>query len=197
MSNNSIEKLKELTRESHKKVEEKMDSHSVLQPDFSHQEYLHFLKKHLEAYQLLEPLLMKKLNHSGAETWSKFFTSRLADLEADLGILQHEELGVTKWQQESLHFYLGMLYVLKGSSLGGMMIYKKLLNTSKSWKESPEFLFFKPKSENPMEDWQKFLATLQNSIDNISEYEDLKRGIDTAYQIFCDSAEHCLADQDA
>jgi heme oxygenase len=197
MSSNSIEKIKGLTRESHRKVEEKMDSHRVLQPDFSYQEYLHFLKKHLEAYQLLEPLLMKKLNQSGSETWSKFFTSRLEDLESDLGILQLEALNAQKWEQESLHFYLGMLYVLKGSSLGGMMIYKKLLNTSKSWKESPDFLFFKPKSQNPMEDWQKFLATLQNSIDNDIKYQDLKRGIDTAYEIFCDSAEHCLADQNA
>ncbi len=118
-----FENLKAQTKTAHDELEASID---LLSPGFSKSDYVELLKKFYGIYSVVERELRKT---KIAEHYSDRFKTPL--LKQDLLALGLSESDIQKIPQirinlplENLNFFLGMLYVLEGSSLGALILTK-------------------------------------------------------------------------
>jgi len=179
--------LKSQTRKDHSFTEQVMEAKALFSEDYtleSYQKHLtHLLKAHMVIDALIKPhkalLANNQLHH----------TSRVAELKKDLSQLQqsgHLSLDKTESHDMELADLVGLLYVVKGSLLGGQIIGKKLLDHFKRWSldEKPSF-YTLDHSDITHQEWASWCAKIDDLPRNQAFDTKAVSAAKKAFAIFC------------
>jgi len=141
---NLTEQLKEATKKIHAKTETAMDAKALFSPFYTIEAYrlhlTHLYKAHTLAFELISN------NENLLPTASLLPENRCADLKQDLNLLNCAtepiiSMQVNDFELELAHL-IGLIYVVKGSELGGHIISKQIEKHHTRW-ELPAAHFYK------------------------------------------------------
>jgi heme oxygenase len=132
--------LREATREAHEALESITYGDRILDGSLGVGEYRRLLEWQRRSYGALEPLV-GRVRGKNYRYRSRFDHS------------------VPTSPQLTLPEQVGLLYVLEGSSLGGSVIYRKLLENPRLAGEAP-FTFYHQQAEWGVRQWRSFLGYL-------------------------------------
>jgi heme oxygenase len=179
--------LKSETRKEHSFTEQVMDAKALFSENYELQHYkqhlVHLLKAHLVIDALIEPynsLLSKhQLEHQ----------SRVAALKKDLYDLQEPidlSVGISKNIQLDVPDLVGLLYVVKGSSLGGQVIGQKLQKHFERWSipQKPHF-YSLDNSNSTLQTWSTWCSTMDALPKNHEFIASTVAAAKMAFDIFC------------
>jgi len=152
--------LKNSTKDLHDRLESVSYAQQIMSKQLSLQQYYEIIYKNYLIYKQLEPRLNKNLTKIGQLFPQRFTSRRLKDLENDLKYFKSTKKKSPsttpfKISEKDAAAWLGVLYVLEGSRLGGNVIVKALKDNP-NLKDVPEFHFYQQKEINIRDRWVNF-----------------------------------------
>lgn len=173
------EKIKETTKSNHLSVEKKLII--MIQSVKNEEQYAKLLNLFYSYFGGLELRINNHLDLSYLPDYEhRRKTKALVDDLTNLGVNIPELATKNDLPEINNHYQaLGALYVIEGSTLGGMIICK-MLAKQLGWKDYTRISFFNGYGDQTMSMWQKFKQSLDEPI--YSEKHDII--IDAANQTF-------------
>ncbi len=177
--------LKNSTRHLHSELEKVSFAHEIMSKQLNAQQYHELLCKNYCIYRKLEPQLNDALVRIGKLFPQLFYSSRCQDLKMDLNYFSQKKEKIKnkykfKLEEKNTAAWLGVLYVLEGSRLGGNVIVKALKNNP-HLKSIPEFHFYQQNNIDISSRWgalQKMLS--QDTLSN----KDIQIAVNAATHTF-------------
>lgn len=180
MNQNSLsEYLKENTKEFHDAVEAKFESRKIFDKSYTLNDYRKIINFNYLFHLNFENKTFDKISETTSQAIQLETRRKLHLLEKDLKNLEIEknrlnESITVNTEAEAM----GILYVMEGSSLGGNVIKKQLL-------QNPEFIdlefhYFGCYAEKTSENWKNFKEVLDAQF-HPSQYEEVLAGTKKAY----------------
>lgn len=156
-----LEKLRNATSQSHTYLESLPVSVSIMKPDVSNKEYVHYLQLMHDVVADAEDNIFPALQHIVPDLDER---AKKHFLEQDLELLGISKRTDSKPLSASISdistgFALGIMYVVEGSSLGGRVIYKNI-NTALGHNAEKGARYFAGYGGQTGSHWKKFLDTL-------------------------------------
>jgi len=175
--------LKEETKRLHAQTEKSLNAKRIFSADFRVNEYVEILQILYTSHLVLENLL-ENISDPTLRTFCKSYYNALhpqikKDLEYHDATLEQDT--VLKTIDTNDLNALGILYVLKGSSLGGKYIYKQLQDTSE---EKFSIQFYKASSSQSLEEWKTFCDALEDLDLSPEETNQVVDGAKLAFKTF-------------
>ena len=186
-----LQVLKSSTKHLHDRLERVSYAREIMTKELNVSQYYDLLWKNYLIYKDLEPRLNKGLTKVGQLFPQNFVSRRLKDIESDLSYFPNHKMRVIsenkfKINKKNAAAWLGVLYVLEGSRLGGNVIVKALRNNP-NLKSIPEFHFYEQKNVDIRKRWMTFQSSVQDTVimeDNVSvTIEAANMTFDYFYQI--------------
>lgn len=177
--------LKNSTRHLHNELEQVSFAHEIMSKQLNAQQYHELLCKNDYIYEQLEPQLNDALAKIGKLFPQLFYSSRCQDLKMDLTYFSQKKEKISSehkfiLEEKNAMAWLGVLYVLEGSRLGGNVIVKALKNNP-HLKSIPEFHFYQQHNIDIRSRWIAFQKILSQDV--LSD-EDIQVTINAANQTF-------------
>jgi len=184
------ELLKEETKSLHAQTEKSLNAKRIFSPDFTLEEYQEILCILYAAHVALESRLDTIKDPLLFEFYQKHYQPQYPLIKKDLdhlGATDSAKGYVTKFNITDTQA-IGVIYVLKGSSMGAKFINKQLENTTAEW---PRFSgeFYSVSASQTMEDWKNFCSSLENLNFSRKEIEEVVEGAREAFRTFIRSSE--------
>jgi len=177
--------LKEETKILHAETEKSLNAKRIFSPDFTVQEYVHILNILYMAHIALENKLENISNPNLLKFYKEHYTPHYPLIKQDLENLNAHTIGNNFSYGIKINDLnaIGVLYVLKGSSMGAKFINKQLEETTAQW---PQFSgeFYKASSSQSMEQWKTFCTSLESLDLNPEEINQVVDGARFAFKTF-------------
>jgi heme oxygenase (biliverdin-IX-beta and delta-forming) len=175
--------LKEETKRLHAETEKSLNAKRIFSADFRENEYVEILRILYRSHQVLE----NQLDSISAPSLAAFYRSHYSPLHLLIKKdLAHHDSSIesdTILQTIDTNDLnaLGILYVLKGSSLGGKHIYKQLRDN-----RGGEFSlqFYKASSSQTLEEWKAFCESMEDLDLSPEETDQVIDGAKLAFTTF-------------
>ena len=181
--------LKKETRTHHSFTEQQMNAKAIFSEEYSADAYKNHLEQLLNAHTIIDHVAQQHL--AAIESFNLQYISRVNDLKYDLKSLNHpinfdkEHISVSL-KITGLAQLIGMLYVVKGSQLGGHFIGKKIDQHLKRWSiEKPQKFYKLSDAETLNAHWQAWCKHI-NKLSTGPSFN--KEAIDSAkitFDVFC------------
>ena len=167
--------LKNSTKHLHDELEQVSFAREIMSKKLSINQYHELLRKNHTIYKQIEPQLNSALLNIGKLFPQNFHSSRLSHLKKDLTYFPHQKNKNNTQHtfilnEKSTAAWLGVLYVLEGSRLGGNVIVKALKNNP-HLKSIPEFHFYQQENINIRNRWMAFRNAAKQEIQSDQEVE--------------------------
>lgn len=181
------ERLKKETRKEHTNTEGMMNAKAMFSDDYELITYSRHLTHLYKAHLLVQEYI--KRNKHILPSIDLLPADRTKDLEDDLVHLKHDTLPVNITLKDKTLFttlpeLIGLIYVVKGSELGGNVIGKQIEKQRIKWNTAPAKFYKTVEQDELMNDWKSWCE----KINHISSSEQFKNSaIDSAkvaFQLF-------------
>jgi len=175
--------LKEETKRLHAETEKSLNAKRIFSADFRVDEYVEILRILYRSHIILENQFDNISDPNISQFVSKQYTPLHPLIKKDL-----EHYKAALGQDTILQTIdtndlnaLGILYVLKGSSLGGKYIYKQLEDSSDN---NFSVQFYRASSSQTLEEWKTFCESLEHLDLSPEEANQVVDGAKLAFQTF-------------
>ena len=148
-----LAELREHTRTDHDRLEEMTLGARIMDGTLTAAEYRRIIDWQRRAHKKLEPLARQLCLGAYA------YRSRFELPAATRQLVPHSVGTAPPVVEPPLSVAVGTAYVLEGASLGGSVIYRKLLANPRLAEEAP-FTFYRQQSEWGLAQWRQFVAAL-------------------------------------
>lgn len=179
-----VARLRQDTAALHASVEDRLD---LLSPTLSEQRYIRILQAFRAYFVRCEREMERACPQQYRETWSGHRSAALLDSDLEtLGAARDEQLEshVTTPAFDDPGAWLGALYVIEGSMLGGRVIARHLEDAF-HWRDGRGYSYFLGHGSRTSERWKEVCALLEAEEER---YNQLRSG---AHQTF-DQLNLCL-----
>lgn len=181
--------LKEETKSLHTETEKRLNAKRIFSEDFTVQEYVKILQVLYIAHLLLEKQLENIRDPHLFRFYQKHYTPHTHLIKKDLENLHAFAKPKTPINTQEMNDMnaLGILYVLKGSSMGAIYIHKQLQETARRW---PHFSgkFYQTSASQTIEDWKNFCSSLETLGLTSENVNEVIEGARLAFKTFIDSS---------
>ncbi len=183
-----LAELKNATKHLHDNLERVSFAKEIMSRHLNEKQYFELLYKNHIIYKQIEPQLNSGLMKVG-KLFPQLFTSlRLRDLEKDLAFFPKNKINISfnpsfKLEHQNEAAWLGVLYVLEGSRLGGNVIVKALRNNP-NLKSFPEFHFYQQKNIDIRSRWMAFQKAATQNISLKKDVEDAVNAANLTFECF-------------
>lgn len=178
------ERLKAETKPNHDETERITYSKEIMGGDLNLDQYRKIMIKTYIIHKAIEPEFKDhpELAKIKELELGKRMKAHLLAKDLETINLNPEQLAVPENLpvMQTLEDVLGVMYVMEGSSLGGMYIYKAL-KRNQHLSFIPEFYFYNCYGESTKKYWAEFQKVL---LDNITSTEQEDRAIESAKKMF-------------
>lgn len=173
-----IEKLRESTRDQHSRLDQILEMKRLTSESVVVNDYKEYLQAFLSIYSAIEADIYKYSAQYLTEIESN---QRLPYIETDLQQfnVQNEVLRNSSGIDLSGKEYLGALYVMEGSRLGGNLIGKHLMSHLNLEKSDLEFLMTRPSVK-----WSQIISLLNEQPEE--NHVEIIKGAQKVFQYFYD-----------
>lgn len=177
--------LKEETKQLHAETEKSLNAKRIFSDDFTAEEYKGILSILYSAHFILENRLEKISDPTLSEFYRKYYQPHYPLIKKDLDHLDAEVINDKSKSGLDISDLncLGVIYVLKGSSMGAKYINKQLEKTTAQW-SSFSGEFYKYSASQTMEEWKAFCTSLDTLNLSSEETEEVVEGAREAFRTF-------------
>lgn len=167
-----LEELKSKTRSLHKLVEQTAISRAIISPELTHDQYKRYLQKMLQMHTAVEktvfPVVLPYVTDIADRYKSGKIISDLKRLTPAVDIDPGNF--IDRHFIPTVNFCFGMMYVIEGSTLGGIYIAKNVVASLGKEQEVPTSFLNVYRQETGRK-WKDFLHTLTEYRESINEGE--------------------------
>jgi len=173
-----LQKLKIETLEAHRATERLFYGKEIMSGALSKAQYSEMLQKNHYIFRQLEPLLQN--------SFTRFFDKEVEfipqlgraqlmvkDLEILHSLKQNYEVNLPEVEKKTQ--FIGALYVVEGSMLGGMMIGRKLAE-NENLPDAENLHFYNPNNKNTGKRWKSFRDFVARVELKEEDFADVKKG---------------------
>lgn len=181
------EYLKQETKSIHAQVELAMGAKQIFSENYTKLQYSEHLLKLLKAHTVLNSIISKNI-HSNLFA-SVIPKNRISDIANDLDAVSNTQNSIEIKLHESENFesiaaLTGLLYVIRGSELGGQFIAKALDSHIKLWQIPEQKYYIKTESDITYQKWSIFCNHINSLSSELKFHEEALLAAKMCFQIF-------------
>lgn len=181
------EYLKENTKNVHALTEKTMNAKAIFAQDYSKEDYLSHLTYLLKVHLIFEQIITTSKHKDYFK--SNLPTLGVSELREDLCQINENKVEINIYSNPThlfhdFPYYLGMMYVLKGSELGRNIIAKAISNHLVKWNLSQSY-YYKEKDPTVVKNsWEQFCQLINSYTTDKDFYNKANNGALATFEMF-------------